>query len=324
MMFLLTQSFIRQPHISFEKACQLVRELLNQQVMRRVDMQEYVFVGHWFIQKYIDDYRDAIETAFRSINESIKVEYADSHVITGQILKFGIQPMIDNALFCIFDVSNESRPNVALELGYAYGRNKYVALTSDTLTKELSDIAGYAIVIYNSFKELSNKLTNHLPEYISNAKEHNDKIKAKPNSTGQFLLDKRKTRQLLELHRASLADRLLPFADDYLRNMKQDAEYYNYDFLFRSIRGGIEESRRLLKGFTNETVGDIKNFVERNFTDYKLARIIKNEIVPILISKELDEREKWKELDIKIREEERKVFEDFYRKLNDDFNSEED
>lgn len=300
------------------------RHLIENQIKKEICMSAYVFVGHWFIQKYIDDYREAVETAFLSLDKSPKVEYADSHVITGQILQLGIQPMIDNALFCIFDISNESRPNIALELGYAYGRDKYVVMTSDTLPKELSDISGYAIVIYNSFKELRGKLTKHLPEYLSKAIEHNEKVTAKPISTGQFLLDNRKTKQLLELHRASLADRLLPFAINYLRNMKLDSEYYNYDFLFRSVRGGIEESRRLLKGFRNKKVGDIKNFVERNFTDFKLARIIKNEIVPILLSKELDDAKKWEELDAKIREEEERVFKEFYQKLEDDSDDEEE
>lgn len=278
-------------------------------------MSAFVFVGHWYIQKYIDDYRHSLKEVFESLSESPELKYADSNVITEQILQFGIQPMINNSLFCIFDISNEHRPNIALEMGYAFGRGKYVVITSETLPKDFSDLAGFAIVTYNSFKELREKLIYHLPEYMSKAKEHNEN--AKFISAGEFILDNPKTKQLLELHRASLTDWFLPFAINYLRGMSQDKKFYNYDYLFGSIEKRIVESRSLLEGFSHHKVGDIKKFIERNFEPDELAEIIRKEIVPILKSKKPDEVKKLKKLETKIRRVEENVFEKFYRELDD-------
>ena len=78
-------------------------------------MLESVFVGHWYTPQFMHDFREAIESAFKIVDKEMSVEYADSRVITGQILTLGIQPLIADALFCIFDISEESRPNIFLE-----------------------------------------------------------------------------------------------------------------------------------------------------------------------------------------------------------------
>ena len=276
-------------------------------------MSEYVFVGHWYHQGLIDDFRGAIKSAFQTLQDELPVEYADSKLITGQILRFGIQPMIDEALFCIFDISEEGRPNVFLELGYAYGKSKHVVLTGSKLPEIASDILGYGIIKYSSFKELKNKLSDSLCQIISEARSHNRTMAMMPEA--QSLLDKSQTIQLLELHRASLAGDFLPLADDYLINVERDPQYYSYDIMFRLVRDVIQEGRRQLKGFRNRKVGDIKEFVEKNFTDEMLGGILKNEIAPLVNSADLRTRVKRTELFRKIQGEVRKAFEAFYEKL---------
>lgn len=279
-------------------------------------MSEYVFVGHWYNQQFMDDFRGAIESAFELLEEDLSVQYADSDVITGQILKFGIQPMIDDALFCVFDISEESRPNIFLELGYAYGKSKYVVLTGGKLPEKASDIFGYAMIKYGSFKELRDRLSNILSKIIGEARSHNKKLEITPEA--QSLLDKAQTIQLLELHRASLAGDVFPLADDYSTNIQRDPRYYDYDIVFRLVRDAIQESRSQLKGFKNRKVGDIKEFVEKSFTNRDLGRILKNDIEPILQSTELDNRHKRKALIRKIKEILEEVFKCFYEKLGDD------
>lgn len=124
-------------------------------------MTTYVFAGHRFTKEYMDDFRGAIESAFREYGDT-RIEYADFHLVQGHILKDKIQPLIDGAFFCLFDISDASKPNVFIELGYAYGKGKRVVLTSRT--EPPSDLAGYECIVYGSFKELREKLSRYLPQ----------------------------------------------------------------------------------------------------------------------------------------------------------------
>jgi hypothetical protein len=123
------------------------------------------------------------------------------------------------------------------------------------------------------------------------------------------------TIRLLELHRASLADRLTPIIEEYLDEIEKDPSYYQYAVLFRRIRKAIQEARNLLKGFQHPKVGDLKDFLERNFTDYDLARFIKRKVEPLIRSTEFVTRKKRQMINREIEEFEARVFDGFYRKL---------
>jgi len=123
------------------------------------------------------------------------------------------------------------------------------------------------------------------------------------------------TIRLLELHRASLSDRLTPIIEEYLDEIEKDPAYYQYDVMFRRIRKSIQEARRLLKGFQHPKVGDLKDFLERNFTDYDLGRFIKRRVEPLIRSAEFDTRKKRQMINREIEEFEARVFEGFYRQL---------
>lgn len=123
------------------------------------------------------------------------------------------------------------------------------------------------------------------------------------------------TIRLLELHRASLGDRLSPVIEEYLDEIEKDPDFYQYDVLFRRIRKAIEAARMLLKGLQHPKVGDLKDFLESNFTDYDLARFIKKKVEPLILSAELSTRKKRRMINREIEAFESRVFDSFYRKL---------
>jgi len=88
-----------------------------------------VFIGHRFAPNYMDDFRDAINGGLAGIR-GLRPLYADMSLCNGHILKTKIQPMIDGSFFCLFDITEQDKPNVFIELGYAFGRGKHVVLTS--------------------------------------------------------------------------------------------------------------------------------------------------------------------------------------------------
>lgn len=123
------------------------------------------------------------------------------------------------------------------------------------------------------------------------------------------------TIQLLELHRASLADSISPIIEEYLDGVEKDPNYYQRNVLIDRIRNAIEETRMLLKGFQHPKVGNLKEFLERNFTDVELARFIKRKVEPLLRSTDLDTRKKRQRINREIRAFETKVFNSFYQKM---------
>jgi hypothetical protein len=122
------------------------------------------FIGHRFTQAYLDDFRNSVENAFEMYNGVIRADYADNTLVDGHILKDKIEPKISDSFFCIFDISEQDKPNVFIELGIAIGKKKRVVLTSRFAPP--TDLAGYDTIVYDSFKELTNKLKSYLPQII--------------------------------------------------------------------------------------------------------------------------------------------------------------
>ena len=135
-------------------------------------MPPYIFIGHRFTKEYMDDFREAVRLAVGQYGD-VQIMAADFQYAQGHILKDKIQPLIDRAWFCIFDITDETKPNVFIELGYAYGKSKFVILTSRT--QPPTDLAGYDVIIYDSFKELREKLAQYLPQIMYGAARHSGK-----------------------------------------------------------------------------------------------------------------------------------------------------
>jgi Domain of unknown function (DUF5919) len=119
-----------------------------------VRAKRQVFVAHVFDRATIDDLRSAIATAAEPEWEPI---YADAQVVDGHILTEKIIPDIQAASVCLFEIS-QSRPNVFLELGLAKGFGKPCVLLLRAGLDVPSDLAGYDRVVYESYKDLTDRL----------------------------------------------------------------------------------------------------------------------------------------------------------------------
>ena len=137
-----------------------------------------VFVGHRFDEATIDGFRRAVEQALESHKAPLVAQYGDTKLQMGQIFKDKMQPMIDKAFLCIFDITAQERPNVFIELGYAMGKGKLVVITSRVAPP--ADLAGYDHIRYSSYEDLCEKLKKYLPEIVS------DGIKGKHTCVGEI------------------------------------------------------------------------------------------------------------------------------------------
>lgn len=115
-----------------------------------------VFVGHIFDQASIDDLRAVISNATKSTRW--KPVYADEKIVDGHILTEKIIPEIQQAEFCLFEISDKTRPNIFFELGIAKGIGKPCILLIKSGIEVPSNLGGYDRLIYASYKELEGKL----------------------------------------------------------------------------------------------------------------------------------------------------------------------
>ncbi len=115
----------------------------------------HLFVGHAFTKAQIDDLRPALQAGIPMVGGDLW--FADEHPGTGSL--FGkVTEGIDNALACLFEISDRTRANVFLELGYALGRNKPCVLICRRGTRIPTDLKGFEFLEYESYKDLSQQL----------------------------------------------------------------------------------------------------------------------------------------------------------------------
>ena len=106
------------------------------------------------------DLRNAISSACEYTG--LKPIYADEKTIDGHILDQKILPLINDCLFCLFEISNKNRPNVFLEYGYAKAKDKPCYLLIREGIKPPSDLEGYDRIQYGNFEELKKRLSKVL------------------------------------------------------------------------------------------------------------------------------------------------------------------
>lgn len=128
------------------------------------------FVGHVFDKEQIDDLRAAIKDGFEATGATTGIEfwYADDYIGSGHILDKIFRAICD-ADCCIFEVSSSTKPNVFLELGFAYGCGKRPLLLVKSGRRLPSDLAGYDHVRYGSMKELTEKIQKFATQFLSPA-----------------------------------------------------------------------------------------------------------------------------------------------------------
>jgi len=127
----------------------------------------HCFVGHVFSREQIDDLRRAIRESFEDY-PSLAPWFADDYYASGPILG-KIRGGIDNSLFCIFEVSHLSKPNVFIELGYAMAKDKTCILLVKDGQEVPSDLAGLDRIQYKSMAHLTQALKTYLPQVLGNA-----------------------------------------------------------------------------------------------------------------------------------------------------------
>jgi len=125
------------------------------------------FVGHAFTDQKIDDLRETIDGAATADPKfEFTPVYADQIVAPTHILE-KIKLLIAQSFFCIFDITENDRPNIFFELGFAHGIRKPHFLICQRDAKIPSDLAGYEFLSYRSFADLRKQLTVRLPQYAN-------------------------------------------------------------------------------------------------------------------------------------------------------------
>lgn len=113
----------------------------------------------------MDDLRAAIEASFRKFK--LSPVYADQRLIDGHILLDKIFPDIENTLFGLYEISNQTKPNVFIELGYAKGAGKRCILLVRQGVEPPSDLAGFDRIVYTSYKNLTERLKRFAPQLLN-------------------------------------------------------------------------------------------------------------------------------------------------------------
>jgi len=115
----------------------------------------HIFVGHVFSREQMDDLRPAICEGIPMAGADIW--FADDHPGVGSLFD-KVTEGIDRSLACIFEVTDTSRANVFLELGFALGKGKTCVLICRKGTRIPEDIAGFERLEYESYKNLTQQL----------------------------------------------------------------------------------------------------------------------------------------------------------------------
>ncbi|HWM89644.1 MAG TPA: hypothetical protein VN493_02640 [Thermoanaerobaculia bacterium] len=116
----------------------------------------HLFVGHVFNREQMDDFREAVAKGIQMVGASLW--FADQHPGTGHIFD-KVKAGIDDAFACLFEISDHSRANVFIELGYAFGREKECILVSKVGTPVPADLAGLERIEYASYTDLAKQLS---------------------------------------------------------------------------------------------------------------------------------------------------------------------
>lgn len=120
-------------------------------------VEQQVFVGHEFTEGMVDDLRHAVDDALE--DSGLSAYYADRELLPqGQIFLDKIIPRIHHSAFGIYDISNQKKPNVFLELGAGLARRKICIIICKRRMNIPNNLQGLDRIEYQSFEDLSNQL----------------------------------------------------------------------------------------------------------------------------------------------------------------------
>lgn len=129
------------------------------------DQQEHAFVAMPFSDGFDDVFHYGIASAVRS--SGLLCERVDQQFYTGDVLE-RIKRQISSARIVVADLS-DSRPNVYLEVGYAWASNVPTVLVCNSATQPTFDVQNQKYLTYTSIKNLEDQLTPELGALLSAA-----------------------------------------------------------------------------------------------------------------------------------------------------------
>lgn len=121
----------------------------------------HVFVAMPFADEMEDVYIFGIQGPVNAAG--FLCERVDMARFTGDILE-RIKQRIETADLVIADLTG-ANPNVYLEVGYAWGRNRPVLLLSRKVEELCFDVKGHRCIVYKSIADLARRLAAELPAF---------------------------------------------------------------------------------------------------------------------------------------------------------------
>ena len=135
-----------------------------------------IFVGYQINSDYHNskDLKNAINTVKAIVEVDVNLEIQYGEFTPGKFLFNEVFKAIKECEIAIFDIS-ENNPNVLIEVGMAYGTDKYVILLKNESSKERfkvpSDISAFIYVPYKdndalSQKDICDQIANAIISYL--------------------------------------------------------------------------------------------------------------------------------------------------------------
>lgn len=268
-------------------------------------MESNVVIGKCFVlMPFAENFREVYERIYKHICEdnNIKCWRVDERQSPGSITKDIIDGILD-ADIIIADLTSKNA-NVFYELGFAHSIGKPVILTAQNGNDVPFDIQSYRVIFYEQSIAGRDKLLKKLDLAIKELlnlnppRDTNNPIrdalyerKLIIQHLSHPVLSKPLIKQLIKLHKASVAFRVFAVIDDTLYRHEANIDLLELEDLTDDLYDKIIESAELLAGFRGRVIGDIYEFLKQQFTKDDLRQVLQN-MQDIILSKEHSRLEK--------------------------------
>jgi hypothetical protein len=122
------------------------------------DSKPHAFVAMPFREDMDDVYHYGIQTAVKK--SGFLCERADLSAFTGDVMQW-VKERIDSATLVVADLTG-ANPNVYLEVGYAWGRNRPTILIAKDAPPSQFDARGHRCLVYKRIQDLESMLATEL------------------------------------------------------------------------------------------------------------------------------------------------------------------
>lgn len=140
------------------------RSLYTTNVGQHSSSKPHVFVIMPFADEWLDTYYFGIESAVH--DNGLLCERSDLLSYAGDAVE-RLKGRIETASYVIAEITTPN-PNVYLEIGYAWGRDRPTILLTRNAEKMPFDVRTQNMIVYEQIYELKKKLTQQLQSLLSN------------------------------------------------------------------------------------------------------------------------------------------------------------